>query len=194
MHSSTSLCANPSCPSHTRPRCAAQAPHGSFSTRRGRLGRTRCTFCGCTRSARAGTPYHRMRRPASDLDRAIKMSTEGMSIAGIARVLGVHPTTVRRWLEKAGAHAKRCSEEHLVVDGPEEVQIDELRVGGIQAAEGTWAWNVIEVTSRVGLATKVSRRLIWGESLSWVPSVARRLERAVLDQTQRRHDSPGAKS
>jgi transposase-like protein len=160
MHSSTSLCTNPSCPSHTRPRHAAQAPHGSFSTRRGRLGRTRCTICGRTRSGRAGTPYHRMRHPASDLDRAVKMSTEGLSIAGIARVLGVHPTTVRRWLEKAGAHVERYSEEHLVVDEPEEVQLDELRVGGIQQAEGTWVWSAIEVTSRVWLAVKVSRRTL----------------------------------
>ena len=160
MHSNTSLCPNSSCPSHTRPRLAGQAPHGSFSTRRGRLGRTRCTICGRTRSGRAGTPYHRMRRPASDLDRAVKMSTEGMSIAGIARVLGVHPTTVRRWLEKAGAHVERFSEEYLVVDEPEEVQLDELRVGGIQEAEGTWAWSAIEVMSRAWLAVKVSRRTL----------------------------------
>lgn len=160
MRPHTSLCPNTECRSQTRPGLAAQAPHGSFHTRRGRTRRTVCTICGRTRSVRAGTPYHRMRRPAADLDRALSMSTEGMSIAGIARVLRVHPTTVRRWLEKAGAHVKSFSEETLVVADAAEVQLDELRVGGIQQAEGTWAWSAIEVTSRVWLACKVSRRTL----------------------------------
>jgi transposase-like protein len=101
-----------------------------------------------------------MRRPAKDLDLALSMSTQGMSITGIARALGAHPSTVRRWLEKAGAHVASYSEEKLVVADPAEVQLDELRVGGIQAAEGTWAWSAIEVGSRAWLACKVSRRTL----------------------------------
>lgn len=160
MHSHTSICPNASCPSHTCPRAGAQAPHGAFKTRRGRARRTICTFCGRTRSARAGTPYHRMRRPAKDLDLALSMSTEGMSVTSIARALRAHPTTVRRWIEKSARHVARFSEQNLVVDEPEELQIDELRVAGIGQAEGTWAWSAIEVSSRVWLATKVSRRTL----------------------------------
>jgi transposase-like protein len=101
-----------------------------------------------------------MRRPAKDLDLALSMSTQGMTITAIARTLRAHASTVSRWLVKAGAHMKRFSEEQLVVSAPAEVQLDELRVGGIQAASGTWAWSAIEVTSRAWLATKVSRRTL----------------------------------
>jgi hypothetical protein len=80
------------------------------------------------------------------------MSTQGMTITAIARTLRAHASTVSRWLVKAGAHVKRFSEEQLVVSAPAEVQLDELRVGGIQAAAGTWAWSAIEVTSRAWLA------------------------------------------
>lgn len=160
MHSNTSLCPNSSCLSHNRPLLAAQAPHGSFSTRRGRLGRTRCTICGRTRSARAGTPYHRMRRPARDLDLALRMSAEGMSATSIARAIGVHVSTVTRWRAKAAPHLQLFSEETLVVKEPTEIQLDELRTGGIGEAARTWVWNAIDVWSRVWLATAVERRTL----------------------------------
>jgi transposase-like protein len=160
MHSNASLCPNSSCPSHTRPRLAAQAPYGSFKTRRGRARRTVCKICGRTRSARAGTPYHRMRRPAKDFDLALRMSSESMSATSIARAIGVHVSTVTRWRERGAAHLRRYSEEKLVVSEPTEVQLDELRVGGIGAAERTWAWSAIEVWSRVWLASAVERRTL----------------------------------
>jgi transposase-like protein len=88
------------------------------------------------------------------------MSSEGMSATSIARAIGVHVSTVARWRERAAAHLRRYSEEQLVVSEPTEVQLDALRVGGIGAAEGTWAWSAIEVWSRVWLASAVERRTL----------------------------------
>jgi transposase-like protein len=176
MHSNTSLCTNATCPSHTNSLLAAQAPHGTFRTHRGPARRTVCTICGRTRSARAGTPYHRMRRSAKDLDLALRMSSEGMSATSIARAIGVHVSTITRWRERGAAHLRRYSEEKLVVSDPTEVQLDELRVGGIGAAEGTWAWSAIEVWSRVWLASAVERRTL---------RATRRFLRSVEDSCSR---------
>jgi transposase-like protein len=101
-----------------------------------------------------------MRRPAKDLDLALRMSSEGMSATSIARAIGVHVSTATRWRERAATHLRRFSEEKLVVSEPTEVQLDELRVGSIGAAEGTWAWSAIEVWSRVWLASAVERRTL----------------------------------
>jgi transposase-like protein len=101
-----------------------------------------------------------MRRPRVDFDRALLMSTQGMTATSIARVLGVATSTVTRWMEKAGAHAKRFSEERLEIQDATEVQIDELNVRGNGKAERTWAYSALEVWSRCWIGTRVAKRTL----------------------------------
>ena len=107
-----SCCSNPSCGSNEGNQPPRLATHGWFRTRTTRRRRKICNRCGAISSATHGTPYHRMRRSKADLDRALHMSTEGMTASAIARVLRTSVSTITRWLEKAGRHAQAFSDEH----------------------------------------------------------------------------------
>ena len=112
---------------HSRPRTA---------TRRVRQ-RFRCGSCGSTFQRTTGTVYARLRASQEDFDRAIALATEGMSQAGIARVLGRSPSTISRWISRAAEHAIKFTEERVKEVPAREVQIDELRTTTIQQASAT---------------------------------------------------------
>lgn len=91
----------PSCPLPDCQAALGRVPHrvikhSALCTKAGRRRRHRCLVCRRTFVATTGTAYWRMRKPRSDLDRAVTMLSEGMSKAAIARVLGVSP--IRCWM------------------------------------------------------------------------------------------------
>jgi transposase-like protein len=155
-----SFCSNASCGSNEANQKPRLATHGWFRTRSTRRRRRICKVCGTTASATFGTPYHRMRRPKADLDRALHMSTEGMTASAIARVLRISVSTVTRWLEKAGRHAQAFSDEHDEVREPVELQLDELKSYGIAEAEDAWCYSGVEVWSRFWAALHVGKRTL----------------------------------
>lgn len=155
-----SFCSKPSCGSNKENQEPRLATHGWFRTRTARRRRRICKICGTTASATNGTPYHRMRRPKGDLDRALHMSTEGMTASAIARVLRASVSTVTRWLEKAGRHAQAFSDEHDEVREPVELQLDELKSYGIGEAADSWCYVGIEVWSRFWAALHVGKRTL----------------------------------
>jgi len=158
LHRPQSFCSNASCGSNQENRPPRLATHGWFRTRTARKRRRICKLCGATASATHGTPYHRMRRPKADLDRALHMSTEGMTASAIARVLRASVSTVTRWLEKAGRQAQAFSEEHGKVAEPVELQLDELKSYGIGEAQDVWCFSGVEVWSRFWAALHVGKR------------------------------------
>ena len=60
--------------------------------------------------------------PPEKFDQVIQMAAEGMSKAQIARVVGISPQTVARWLERAARHAAlfrdRSGTPHRARRGP----------------------------------------------------------------------------
>ena len=154
------FCSNPSCGSNEGNQPPRLATHGWFRTRTARRRRRICKHCGTTAAATHGTPYHRMRRPKADLDRALHMSTEGMTASAIARVLRTSVSTVTRWLEKAGRHAQAFSDEHDEVREPVELQLDELKSYAIGEAEDVWCFSGVEVWSRFWAVLHVGKRTL----------------------------------
>jgi transposase-like protein len=152
------FCSNASCESNQSSRPPRLATHGWFRTRTARRRRRICKLCGTTAAATHGTPYHRMRRRKGDFDRALHMSTEGMTASAIARVLRASVSTVTRWLEKAGRQAQAFSEEHGKVSEPVELQLDELKSYGIGEARDVWCFSGVEVWSRFWAALHVGKR------------------------------------
>jgi len=88
------------------------------------------------------------------------MHAEGMTKAATARVLGVSPSTVSRWVERAGRHAEQFQTEHSKVEAPVEFQIDELHCKGVGSARNAWAYSGIEVWSRMWVSLYVGNRTL----------------------------------
>lgn len=149
-----------SCPSEV---CAALgrasvAPHGYSKTRWGRRRRYRCTACGRTFGATAGTAYARLQHSTSKFDRVVALSVEGMSKAAIARVERLSWSTVARWLERAAEAARRFNASRTRGFVLRELQLDEMRAFVESKKRVSWVFAAIEVWSRLWPATVVGSR------------------------------------
>jgi len=153
-------CPHSDCPAKSTKARARVVRHGRLTTRRGVRTRYLCRACRRTFVRTLGTPYHRLRRPRREFDQAVKLVVEGNTATAVARVSGVAPSTVLRWTERAARHARRFDEEHLKLEAPVELQIDELNTHGAGESDPDWVFGAIEVWSRVWLATRVSRRTL----------------------------------
>lgn len=88
----------------------------------------------------------------------MKLQVEGMPQAAAARAVSVCPSTISRWRARAAAHALAFEDEHLVIDDPVELQLDELCARGKGSSQETWLYGGIEVTSRLWTASHVGAR------------------------------------
>ncbi len=88
----------------------------------------------------------------------MKLVVEGNSPTAVARASDLAPSTVLRWTERAALHTRRFDEEHLKLDAPVELQLDELDTHGAGERDPGWVFGAIEVWTRLWLATRVSRR------------------------------------
>jgi IS1 family transposase len=132
--------------------------HSFLRTRRGRLQRWRCKICRRTCTARSGTPYHRLRNPASRFDVVVRMVMEGSSKASIARVHELSVATVERWVGRAAQHASTFSDRLVQGLQPVEIQADELRGWGPSRKDRHYVFAVIEVWSRLWVSQRVGGR------------------------------------
>lgn len=149
------------CPSH-----APAAPkvglvrHSTFKTKRGQRRRLLCKACARTFVRTRGTVYYRMRRPRAHFDAVAGLIVEGCPQAVVARATRVCASTVSRWTEKAASVARSFENEHLVLNEPVEMQLDELKSFGAGREQRNWVYNAIEVWSRVWLGARVGSRTL----------------------------------
>ena len=132
--------------------------HSKLRTRRGVRVRMLCRRCRRTFSPHRGTPYYRLRSPLRAFDRVMSLAVEGVPQAAIARSQGLSVSTVSRWLARAARHARAYEEEHVRIDDPVEIQLDEVRSYGAAREHRAWVYNAIEVWSRVWLGSRVGTR------------------------------------
>jgi transposase-like protein len=109
-------CLNPACPDH------AKRGHGNLTVpmRYGRnrsLRLLRCSTCKTRFSERKGTPLFDTRLPADTATSVLAHVAEGVGTRKTARLVGVHPDTVTRYIRLAGRHAEQLHEE-LVAFSP----------------------------------------------------------------------------
>jgi hypothetical protein len=76
------------------------------------------TFCD-----RYGTAFYDLKTPEEKVQRAIQQGLEGLCPEAVARIEGVHPTTVGRWVDRACSQAKAAV---ITVVSTENVELDEL--------------------------------------------------------------------
>lgn len=154
-------CPYPECGSHSDTRLTHVVSYGGYRRESGgESPRWRCGCCRRTFSASTGTALARVRAPDGVFTHALQLFGEGLSKAGIARVLGCSPSTVSRWIERSATHARIF---HIVKTLPAEVgeiQMDELAVRGSDEARAAWVYSAIEVFTRLWVAMRVSRRTL----------------------------------
>ncbi len=116
-----------------------------------------CRVCGKTFGARTGTIFHRRRTDEASITQVITLVSWGCPIVAIEHAFGLHPQTIRAWLEAAGQHAEAV--HHVQVVQPRDlgqVQADEVRVKtqcGI-----VWMAMAMMVATRLWLGGVISTR------------------------------------
>jgi hypothetical protein len=110
-------CLNPDCPDH------GKRGHGNltvpmcYGPNKTRL--LRCSTCQARFSERKGTPLFDARLPADTLTAVLGHVAEGVGTRKTARLTGVHPDTVTRYIRLAGGHAEQLHDE-LVAFSPDD--------------------------------------------------------------------------
>ena len=73
----------------------------------------RCSTCKSRFSERKGTPLFDSRLPADTAASVLAHVAEGVGTRKTARLTGVHPDTVTRYVRAAGDHAARLHDEFV---------------------------------------------------------------------------------
>jgi hypothetical protein len=95
---------------------------------------------------------YRLKTASERVALATHLAMKGMSVADISEVTGHSPETIRRWLERAGAHSEKLHEhlfKGLVVV---HVQVDELVTRVRRWAKRVWVWTAQDAQSKAWLA------------------------------------------
>lgn len=138
---------------------------GTYATRSGKRQMYQCQWCRTRFSETQGTVFFGLKTPQETVYRALACLAEGLGIRATARVFGVKPEDVLRWLRRAGQHTEQVSAylmRHLRV---EQVQLDELwtfvrkKEKTLSAWEAlhtewgdTWIWTALDPVNKLVLA------------------------------------------
>src|SRR5437870_4682971 len=109
--------------------------------------RYRCTTCGKTFAATAGTAFYRLHHPAQVMVLVVTLVCHGCPVQAIVAALGLDERTVTAWLHRAGGHGARV---HGTV-----VQTGQVELGQVQADE---------------ICVKVCKGRVWQAMALAVPS------------------------
>jgi len=86
----------------------------------------RCRQCRRTFCDRYGTVFYDLKPPEEKVQRAIQQGLEGLCPEAVARIEGVHPTTVGRWVARSCSQAKAADQEVITGVSTQNVELDEL--------------------------------------------------------------------
>lgn len=145
------FCPNPDCPARGR------SGEGNIWIHARTPPRYRCTMCGTTFGARAGTLFYRRSTDEATITCVLTLLAHGCPPAAITPAFGVQRQTVRDWQDAAGSQGEAVH-RHLVCQPRDlgAVQADEIRVrqqGGV-----VWVAMAMMVATRLWLGGPVSPR------------------------------------
>src|SRR4051794_4656474 len=145
------FCPNPSCPAR------GQTQQGNITIHDSRKQLYTCSVCAKAFSARRGTPFFRAHTDPALIALIITLIVHGCPVEAVVAAWGFQPRTVRRWVNKSGAHAKAVHEE-LVLQPRNlgQVQADEI-CAKTQRGK-VWLAMAIAVPSRLWLGGVASAR------------------------------------
>ena len=100
--------------------------HGRYSTRDGWRTVFRCRLCRKSFCDRYGTAFYDLKTPEQKVTHAVHQVMEGLGYESVARIEGVHPKTVHRWIERACMQAARADRQIVQHVQAEVIEMDEL--------------------------------------------------------------------
>ena len=109
-------CQNPKCPDYGQRGLGNLTVPMRYGPRQRRV--LRCRTCKARFSERKGTPLEDARLPAATVAAVLEHVAEAVGTRKTARLCGVHPDTVTRYIRLAGSHAERLHDE-LVAFSPQ---------------------------------------------------------------------------
>ena len=113
------FCPNPACPDK------GQRDRTNIQIHSQKEQRYRCTTCGKTFAATAGTAFYRLHHPAEVMVLVVTLLCHGCPVQAIVAALGLDERTVTAWLHRTGDHGARV--HHAVV------QTGQVDLGQVQA-------------------------------------------------------------
>ena len=120
------FCANPDCGLYGKTKQGNIVSNGTYSTKSGRVRKFICRNCGKIFNERTGTVFFDLRTSEEKVILALKLLLKGMSVRGIAEVLGSKPDTVLAWLRRAAEHSEEVDAFLLRDLKVSKVELDEL--------------------------------------------------------------------
>lgn len=150
MDPSTQFCPNPACPNK------GQRDHTNIQIHSRKERRYRCTSCGKTFAATAGTAFYRLHHPAEVLVLVVTLLCHGCPVQAIVAAFGLDERTVTAWLHRAGTHCTGV-QGALVETGRVDlgqVQADEICVKVCRGR--VWQAMALAVPSRLWLGGELS--------------------------------------
>ena len=120
------FCTNEKCSLYGKTKKGNIVSNGTYTTKSGRVRKFICRTCGSVFNERTGTVFFDLRTPEDKVILALKLLLKGMSVRGIAEVLGSKPDTVLSWLRRAAEHSEQV-DNFLIRDlKVSKVELDEL--------------------------------------------------------------------
>lgn len=120
------FCANAACNVYGRTKQGNIVSNGTYLTKSGRVRKFICRSCGNVFNSRTGTVFFDLRTPEEKMILALKLLLKGISVRGIAEVLGSKPDTVLSWLRRAAEHSEEVDAFLLRDLKVSKVELDEL--------------------------------------------------------------------
>jgi len=100
--------------------------NGTYSTKSKRVRRFTCRICGSVFNERTGAVFLDLCLPENKVILALERLLKGMSVRGMAGVLGSKPDTVLFWLRRAAEHSEEVDVFLLRDLKVSKVELDEL--------------------------------------------------------------------
>jgi transposase-like protein len=120
------FCPNTACSLYAKTKQGNIVSNGTYSTKSGRIRKFICRRCGNVFNDRTGTVFFDLRTPDDKVILALKLLLKGMSVRGIADVLGSKPDTILSWLQRAAEHSEEVDAFLLRDLKVKKVELDEL--------------------------------------------------------------------
>jgi transposase-like protein/IS1 family transposase len=150
MNASQVFCPNLDC------KARGQVGQGNIVIHGRKRPRYRCKTCGKTFSAKEGTLFAGLRKPAEVIVTVVTLLAYGCPVQAIVHAFGLDERTVASWRDRAGQQCERV--HHALVEQGQldlvQVQADEIRVKGRQMI--VWMGLALMVSTRLWLAGVVS--------------------------------------